>query len=109
MTINLTGLSVAELQALIPAIQDELQLRKQAQAAEALDKMRAIAAEAGLPWPEVLERAAPKTKRRPGVATKVLYRDPSDTSKTWSGRGRRPSWVIEFEKQHGNLDGLRVG
>ena len=48
---------------------------------------------------------AVKGKTRGTVAAK--YRDPI-SGKTWTGRGRRPGWVLDLEGQGKNLDDCRV-
>ncbi len=49
---------------------------------------------------------AVKGKSRGIVAAK--YRDPI-SGKTWTGRGRRPSWVVDLEVQGKTLDDCRIG
>lgn len=46
-----------------------------------------------------------KAKTRSVGAAK--YRDPA-SGKTWSGRGRRPRWVVELEVQGKSLDAFKV-
>jgi DNA-binding protein H-NS len=48
---------------------------------------------------------AMKIKTRGSVAPK--YRDPI-SGKTWTGRGRRPSWVLDLEGQNKTLDDCRI-
>jgi DNA-binding protein H-NS len=48
---------------------------------------------------------AAKGKSRGIVAAK--YRDPV-SGKTWTGRGRRPSWVLDLEAAGKTLDDCRV-
>ncbi len=49
--------------------------------------------------------AAGKGKSRGIVAAK--YRDPV-SGKTWTGRGRRPGWVVDLENQGKTLDDCRI-
>jgi DNA-binding protein H-NS len=48
---------------------------------------------------------AGKNKSRGSVAAK--YRDPL-SGKTWTGRGRRPAWVLDLEGQGKTLDDCRI-
>ncbi|MDP2787310.1 MAG: H-NS histone family protein [Pseudomonadota bacterium] len=48
---------------------------------------------------------AGKSKVRSSVAAK--YRDPA-SGNTWTGRGRRPRWVLELEGQGKTLDDCRI-
>jgi DNA-binding protein H-NS len=34
-------------------------------------------------------------EKRTGVGQKVKYRNPVDSSQTWTGKGRKPAWLIE--------------
>lgn len=36
------------------------------------------------------------------------YADPKDPSKTWTGRGRAPLWVVEYENAGGKRDDLLI-
>lgn len=36
------------------------------------------------------------------------YADPNDPNKTWTGRGRAPLWVVEYENQGGKRDDLLI-
>jgi len=48
---------------------------------------------------------AGKFKIRGSVAPK--YRDPV-SGKTWTGRGRRPGWVLDLQNQNKSLDDCRI-
>ncbi|MGY6548704.1 MAG: H-NS histone family protein [Roseinatronobacter sp.] len=41
---------------------------------------------------QLLGKGAPSKPRKPAVAK---YANPADKTQTWSGRGRKPAWVIE--------------
>lgn len=47
-----------------------------------------------------------KGKTRSSSAAK--YRDPV-SGKTWTGRGRRPGWVLDLEGQGKKIDDFRIG
>jgi len=36
------------------------------------------------------------------------YRDPATPSRTWSGRGRKPHWLLEKQNEGLSLDDLRI-
>lgn len=40
--------------------------------------------------------------------TAVAYQHPDDKTLTWTGRGRKPLWVNDWEKQGGSLDDIKV-
>lgn len=49
---------------------------------------------------------ATKSKKRGKVAPK--YRNPSDSSETWTGRGRKPLWVRSLIESGGVLDDVTI-
>lgn len=42
-----------------------------------------------------------------GASVAAKYRDPA-SGKTWSGRGRRPAWVVALEAAGKSLDSVKV-
>ncbi len=99
-TIDLSGLSMEELDALAARVEERKVELREEQRQAALEAFQSIAGEYGMTPEEVLgvrrrrpraASAAPKKRRAPA---KIKYRDP-ETGKTWSGRGRRPAWVTE--------------
>lgn len=57
----------------------------------ALDAAEQAAAKFGFSLAQLTGVALPKGRGKSAVAAK--YRNPADSSQTWSGRGRRPEWV----------------
>lgn len=45
---------------------------------------------------------------RPGRTPQALYAHPFEPSLTWTGRGRKPVWVIEMLEQGKTLEDLRI-
>ena len=52
-----------------------------------------MAAEAGFSLDEVVSKAKNGKDRRRGKVA-VKYRNPKDRSQTWTGRGRKPNWLV---------------
>ena len=97
---KLTGMSVAELEALIAQAESakaDAEARE-TKRRELLEEFKRLAGEAGMTPEEVLgvRRRQPRatTAPRKRAPAKVKFRDPK-SGKTWSGRGRRPKWVTE--------------
>ncbi len=42
------------------------------------------------------------TTNKPKTKVPPKYRNPKDAEQTWTGRGRKPNWVIEFLKSGKN-------
>jgi DNA-binding protein H-NS len=53
--------------------------------------------------------AAAGRKRRPYPRVLPKYRNPSRPHETWSGRGKKPHWVIKQLKSGKKMDDFRIG
>ena len=103
MTIDISGLSKPEVIALAKRVERAIAAFDAQNLARARKEAQRVAREYGVSV-EDLMGAAPspakskskpksKPKRRGKVAPK--YRNPTDPSQTWTGRGRQPAWVAE--------------
>lgn len=89
--IDLSKLSIPELEALAHDVQEELVTRRETEKQRVLDQMRELAGSIGMTLEELLisQRGGRATK----AAVAVKYRHPENPDLTWSGRGKRPQWV----------------
>lgn len=47
--------------------------------------------------------------RKPGKKkSPAKYKNPQNSSETWSGRGKKPAWMTEFLNNGGNIEDLAV-
>ena len=79
--------------------------RRGEELAELKRKMVAIAGESGFEIDELLGSGKRGGKRGP-VAVK--YRNPKDTTQTWTGRGRKPNWVVDALKKGQKIESFAV-
>src|SRR5690242_3033941 len=98
--VDLSKLSLEELDSLAKEVQAELVVRREAERESVLNQMRELAASLGLSLEDVvkLERGKGGRGGRGAAAAAVVqpkYRHPEDSSLTWSGRGKRPKWLAE--------------
>ena len=100
---DLSPLSIAELKQLQKNIAYAITLRQQQDVGQARHQIAEIAKSVGVPL-KVLIAGMGKANAKP---VPIKYRDPSDASRVWTGRGRSPGWVKELE-QAGKLDSARV-
>ena len=107
MSIELSNLSVEELDQLQANIAKELNDRKNAAKAEALRKIKEIAHNAGVDLSAIVGGKSTETKARAKVAPK--YQSKTDPAQTWTGRGRQPAWVAEYIANGGVLEDLLIG
>ena len=102
--MELSRMSIGELNNLQGKINAELKMREQQEVARARDEINAIAKKIGMPLKDIIGshrqgKATPKAAR---------YRHPSNASLNWSGRGRQPNWVKDWVASGHPMDELRI-
>lgn len=101
--VDLAKLSLEELQALARDVETEIANRRAAEKERVLNQMRELAASLGMTLEELL-----REERSGGATAAPKYRHPDDPGLTWSGRGKRPTWVNEALAAGKTLDDLAV-
>ncbi len=96
---DIEKMSVEELVAFRDEIDSLIALKQKEKKAALKKQFQELAEKAGLSLDEILS-----LKKEPKKA-KVKYRKESCT---WSGRGRRPAWVVELEEKGGNIEEFLV-
>lgn len=123
--MDLGSMSNTDLRRLQTRIGVELQRRNESAKKNALKRMKKIAEEEGISFDDVISEiagsAAAKPQRRGRKAagartTKVSaakgskvppkYFHPEDPKISWSGRGRKPQWVIDWLAQNKPIEEL---
>lgn len=94
-----------ELQQLKKDIDKELRRRHKQDVKEAQKELKNVADRYGLSVSDLLSGAGAKAPKR---ETAVRFRHPEDPSKGWSGRGRKPAWIKDWEARGKSIDELRV-
>ena len=79
-----------ELAEMIPIIQKKMKQNEKAEKDALKKQIAALVAEGGYTLDEIVGNI--KTKR----PVKPKYQNPNDASQTWTGRGRKPKWVVEL-------------
>ena len=97
MKNGLGKMSVKDLRALRDRVDQAITEREREERAELKTKMAELASKAGFSVDELFG------KKRAAIAVK--YRNPTDPSQTWTGRGRRPNWVV---KASGDVERFRI-
>jgi len=85
---QLAKMSLKELSVLHTRINQAIREKKISERHELRQKMEELACEYGFSVGDLFGR---------GKGSKVApkYRNPKDASQTWTGRGRRPRWMVE--------------
>ena len=104
-TINIEKLSLKELVALDQKLKIAISQARAREKAELKKKLAVLASEHGFSVSELVGvsgRGASKTK---GIAK---YANPDDPSDTWTGRGRKPRWVIARLKKGAKMSDFEI-
>jgi DNA-binding protein H-NS len=118
MTINLDELSIDELEKLIKQAESALEKKRKAELKNAQAVLEKMAKELGVDPSELLKGANDKKasrkkragKKKAGVRkpAAVKYRDPNNSSNTWTGRGKRPLWLQDALSKGAKLEDFAV-
>lgn len=106
--LNLSALSASELQALKGEIDKELAARDSK--LQAIEEIKQLATSKGLKFDELLTElgfSKSGTRAKLGPAP-IRFRHPNNASLTWSGRGKRPTWMHEALSSGFTEDQLKV-
>ena len=99
---NIENLSEAELQVVITNAQRALYERQTSKRKDGLAQIKAIAADIGVAV-EIIEQGQSGSAKggargnAKGGKVAIKYRDASDPSHVWTGRGMAPRWIKEAE------------
>ena len=109
MAINLKTLSPSELESLIHTARSQLEQSRSRQVEEVRGKIEALLKSAGLTLSDVFPRVAAGRARKGKTTVAPKYRNPEDPTQTWTGRGKRPLWLVALLKKRGvTLDSLLI-
>lgn len=103
--MDLDVLSLQELKDLQDKISIAIFDFEKRRKAEALDELKALAQAKGFSLDELVDGAKRKKVRAP-VAPK--YADPANPSNTWTGRGRKPKWMVEALANGGSPEDFAI-
>jgi DNA-binding protein H-NS len=99
MTINLDALSHKELEDLITSAEAHIKASRAENIKTVRGKIDALLTSQGLTLADVFTTRGGKGAKTGAVAPK--YQTPSNSTQTWSGRGKRPLWFVEALKGRG--------
>ena len=103
-TINgLDKMTYSELLKLQERIEAAIAEKRVEDAASTKEALRAMADKAGFDINELFGKRG--GKRGP---SSVKYRNPKDTSQTWTGRGRKPNWLVDALKKGAKIDSFAI-
>ena len=109
----LAGLEIPELQEAQKHITDLIAQKQEAEKLKIEETFKEMAEKSGLSLDNIIWREestkgrkrGPKGGKRPAAP---LYRNPDDSSQTWSGVGRKPKWFLEKTESGYTLEQLKI-
>lgn len=102
--IDLDTLSLAELKKLQKDVAKAIDSFEEREMKAAAAEAEAVLRERGFTLAQIMQMGV--TKPRAKVAPK--YANPADPTQTWTGRGRKPHWVINALDAGKTLDDLAI-
>jgi DNA-binding protein H-NS len=100
---GLDKMSYAELLKLQERIEAAIAAKRVQEAATTKEALRTMAEKAGFSLNDLFGKRG--AKKGSGEAK---YRNPKDTSQTWTGRGRKPNWLVDAVKKGAKLDSFAI-
>ena len=102
--MNLENMSLDELKALSKDVDKAIESYEARKLNEARAVLEAKARELGVSLDAVM--GGSNGRKKTVIAPK--YRHPENPALTWTGRGRTPKWITEYEAQGGSRDDLLI-
>ncbi|WP_201618276.1 H-NS family nucleoid-associated regulatory protein [Psychrobacter urativorans] len=89
-TMNLDNLNVDELRAITENAQQLITQKQHQNLHDAYIQFEKIAKDSGSTIEEILKAGESLEKKR-----NIKYRNTEDSNETWTGRGRKPTWLVD--------------
>ena len=107
MSNDLNAMSRKELLSLRTNVEKALSTVAAREKKAALEAAERAAAEHGFTLAE-LQGASGGKAQRAKPKSPAKYRNPTNAADTWSGRGRKPHWVLDLQKSGKNLEDYMI-
>lgn len=104
-TVNVDKMTLREIEALEARIAAAKSKAADAAKAAAKAKIETLLAQSGFTIGDIYPQAARGSRKSKGVAR---YVNPDDRSQTWTGRGRRPDWLLARLKKGERLEKFAI-
>lgn len=103
----LAGLNLAQLRAMRARVDEAISAASTAEKEELRLKIRDLIENAGYRVTDILDAGTVSGRSRKSAGA-IRYRNPADPTQTWTGRGRRPFWLVEALKKGQSLAKFRA-
>lgn len=124
MAVDYSSWSVDKLNKEKTKIEKAIDAKESQNRKAAIAELKAVAKKAGINLSELVsgvssgngkaatgkKRGRPAGKKRAGTngKAKPKYANPADPEQTWTGRGRKPHWVLSHLDNGGNVEDLAI-
>ena len=96
---DISNLSVEELRSLTAEAEALIESKKDQEIEDAYNNIIKIAESVGYSLEQLIEYGAQKRKKTTRKAVEPRYRNTSNPAETWTGRGKKPRWLVaQIEK-----------
>ncbi|WP_035055938.1 H-NS histone family protein [Andreprevotia chitinilytica] len=107
--MDLSSYNLPQLYQLQKDIDREIENRKVTDKHNLLVEIQNLAAAKGFSLNEVFgAEVGKKAGKKAPSAGKAQFRNPADANQTWSGRGRKPQWALDWINSGKSIDDLRI-
>ena len=101
--VNLEALDVDELMAITQNAQQLIIEKQHQRLYDAFEKFEEIAESCNTSIEEILKAGEQLEKKR-----SIKYRNPKNSEETWTGRGRKPTWLVNALDQGQSLEDFAI-
>jgi len=106
--IELSDYSFDDLDALRLRVIERMEYVRTEKMREAVARLEGIARELGMDRGDVVAHLTGKPAKKRRRRATLKYRNPRDPTRTWSGRGKKPDWVLQHLSAGGRIEDLRI-
>ena len=101
--VDLEALDVDELMAITQNAQQLIVEKQHQRLYDAFEKFEEIAESCNTSIDEILKAGEQLDKKR-----SIKYRNPKNSEETWTGRGRKPTWLVNALDQGQSLEDFAI-
>jgi DNA-binding protein H-NS len=106
--LELSSLDKEQLRTLLAQVQVQIVIAERDAIVRIRKQIEEIAREVGVSLPPVSPRQMDMPGPKSGREASMRYRHPTIPQWQWSGRGRPPIWVMDWESLLGTKEGLLI-
>jgi DNA-binding protein H-NS len=104
-SINVDKLALKDLIELDLRVQKAISIAKERERTELRHKIAALAEDSGFSVNELFGGRGSAKGKSSGVAK---YKNPDNSSETWTGRGRKPNWLLAKMSKGGKMADFEI-